>query len=78
MSSTVGVQHTTEGTPPTRAAARSKRTIGEDTVPVRGHSNEHVPEDYRTINGWAPTSTRRIAPHFQRSFRRTSRRCTGT
>ncbi|HKS25662.1 MAG TPA: hypothetical protein VJZ76_22930 [Thermoanaerobaculia bacterium] len=30
----------------------SKRTLGEDPVPVPSHTNEHVPVDVRSISGW--------------------------
>ena len=45
-------QKTTRATRQTRAAAQSKRTIGEDAVPSPGHSTANLPSDYRTINGW--------------------------
>ena len=44
--------HMHEETPATREAARSKRTIGEDPVPVPSHSSRNIPDDFRTINGW--------------------------
>lgn len=31
---------------------QQKRTLGEDPVPARSHTAEHVPGDVRTINGW--------------------------
>ena len=42
----------TRGTPATRAASRSKRTAGEDAAPAPSHTSQHVPRDFRTINGW--------------------------
>lgn len=33
-------------------AKHSKRSLGEDAVPARGHSCDHVPADYRQVNGW--------------------------
>ena len=33
-------------------AKSTKRTRGEDAVPVPSHSARHVPSDVRTINGW--------------------------
>lgn len=35
-----------------REARSSKRTRGEDAAPAPGHSTKHLPEDFRTINGW--------------------------
>ncbi|HVF38477.1 MAG TPA: hypothetical protein VM939_01165 [Gemmatimonadaceae bacterium] len=45
-------QKTTRPTRATREAAHTKRTAGEDVVPARGHSTEHLPDDFRSITGW--------------------------
>jgi hypothetical protein len=45
-------KRTTQSTAATRAAAHEKRTLGEDAVPARGHSADHIPDDYRDIAGW--------------------------
>ena len=45
-------QTTTRPGPNVREKARSKRTRGEDAVPVEGHSTKHLPDDFRKINGW--------------------------
>ncbi|HJT17901.1 MAG TPA: hypothetical protein VJ853_10950 [Thermoanaerobaculia bacterium] len=45
-------QHSTSSTAFQRDQASRKRTLGEDPVPVPSHTAEHVPADYRTINGW--------------------------
>jgi hypothetical protein len=42
----------TRSTELTRELAASKRTLGEDAVPVPSHSNANVPADYRSIPGW--------------------------
>lgn len=33
-------------------AQRTARSAGEDPVPAPKHSTRHVPDDFRTINGW--------------------------
>lgn len=45
-------QKTTRPTPVTEQSKRSKRTLGEDPAPAPGHNAQHVPRDYKTINGW--------------------------
>jgi hypothetical protein len=45
-------QRSTTSTLYQREQAGRKRTLGEDSVPAPSHSGEHVPADYRTINGW--------------------------
>lgn len=49
---TVAEQKSSSSTRQTRESARAKRTIGEDPVPAPGHSADHVPADFRQINGW--------------------------
>lgn len=35
-----------------RQARSGQRTRGEDAAPAPGHSTDHLPDDFRTINGW--------------------------
>lgn len=45
-----------------------KKSRGEDAVPAPTHSSEHVPQDYRTINGWGVDSDPANRPAFPKEF----------
>lgn len=64
----LGPIHSTRPTPVTEESARSKRTRGEDAVPVKSHSARHVPEDYRTINGWGADLDPTNRPSYPKEY----------
>lgn len=45
-----------------------KRALGDDPVPARGHSAEHVPADVKTINGWGVDLDPANRPMFPREL----------
>jgi hypothetical protein len=45
-----------------------RRSRGEDAVPARGHSTEHVPADFRTINGWGADLDPANRPSFPKEL----------
>jgi hypothetical protein len=60
--------HSTRSTPVTEEAARSKRTRGEDAVPVPSHSSHHVPDNYRTVNGWGADLDPANRPSYPKEY----------
>ena len=58
----------TESTPEQDARARRRDTIGEDAFPAPSHSSEHVPRDYRTINGWGVDLDPAVRPSYPREL----------
>lgn len=57
---------------------RSKRSIGEDVFPAPGHSWSHVPEDFRSINGWGADLDPANRPMSQKEFPSAVRTARGT
>ncbi|HEX8617117.1 MAG TPA: hypothetical protein VF911_06000 [Thermoanaerobaculia bacterium] len=41
-----------------------KRALGDDPVPSSGHSTEHAPADFRTVNGWGADLDHANRPMF--------------
>jgi hypothetical protein len=45
-----------------------KRALGDDPVPSKGHSTAHVPQDYKTVNGWGADLDPANRPSYPREF----------
>lgn len=58
----------TRSTPQQDARARQKATLGEDAFPAPGHTSEHVPDDYRTIQGWGADLDPKNRPSYPREL----------
>jgi hypothetical protein len=62
------VQKTTRPGANVRASAHAKRTLGEDPVPSPGHSTEHLPQNYREINGWGADLDHKNRPSYPKEL----------
>ena len=61
-------QKTTRGTREVRESQRSRRTRGEDLVPAPGHRSDHLPGDFRKINGWGADLDPAVRPSYPREY----------
>ena len=52
----------------TMANPGRKRALGDDAVPARGHNYDHIPQDYRTINGWGADLDIKNRPSFPKEL----------